>query len=736
MATEISNLENLFKDDFSGSGTKLDDGRWDYNHWEAGGNNPSWLGQTQMRQNLPNQAGGAALIKLDLYPTGNPTVTPGVAFVGSEAISKANFSIVNGQGVAFEASMKMSSPQAGMIAGFFAYQDFPSDVSRTPQDEIDFEILTAQQAKMSTNIFLNNKPAGANDVPASVPMFGSFQDYHDYRMEWLPGMVRFFIDGHLVRIDTENVPTAPLQVHFNLWGNVDYGQSKGDSLGPILSDPGFKPSTDPNAPSYTLSVQNVNVWRLSSQVGDDNPNTLNGTANGDDLEGRGGNDTLNGLAGDDTLYGGAGDDTLDGGTGIDTAVYQNDKSNYDITALNGVVTIHDRTGKDGTDTLTNIERLNFRDGLYEVIKGTSTVTTSPADYKKIAATIWGDNKPPSNYPNQYVHELFSLAPDGTVAPISGAQSAAGSPDSTDLVLYDDAYTLLLGHALTGAASVLTNDTTGDSDTTTVSLVRGPVHGSVTLHDDGTFDYTPNSGFTGVDNFIYGVTTHLQQETGGEGGQATASINVVPVTGGATAKLDLPNMSASDMVSSMYAGFLGRGADLGGYTYWGIDSQADHGRNPTPVAGFINMAISFGNSAEAKALYPLLAHPATATNADISTFLDSVYNNLFARPIDAGGSAYWTSQVKASIANGLPLGLTVAAIISGAQDNTTSHDITALSNKSLVNQEYVGMQFLFQTSWGPENKADATALLHSVTADPVSVLIGIKTADNLVVHDSQ
>jgi hypothetical protein len=734
MTTEISNVGvALFKDDFAGTG-QIDKTLWDFNHWSAT-NNPSWLGQTQMRQYLPNQANGAAQIKLDTYFTDQYT-QPGKAFLGSEAITIQDFSIANGQGVAFEGRMKMDSTQTGMIAGFFSYQHFADGVSRVPQDEIDFEILTAQQAKMSTNIFLNSLPKDHNDAPASVPMTGSFQDWHTYRMEWLPGMVRFFIDGTLVRIDTQNVPTAPQQLHLNLWGNIDFAQSKGDSLGPALSDPDFRPSTDPNAPSYTLDVSQVRVWRLSSQVGDDNANTLNGTANGDELEGRGGNDTLNGLAGDDTLYGGAGDDALNGGDGTDTAVYQNDRSNYDISAANGVITIHDKTGEDGTDTLTSVERLNFRDGLYEVKSG--AVTTTPVDYDKIAATIWGNNKPPSHYPNQYVHELYALGPDGTLTPISGAPAgtlAAPSPDDGDLVLHDDAYTLLLGHALTAAPSLLANDIAPDP-TTSISLVRGPAHGTLDLKDDGTFSYTPDKGFAGIDNFIYAATTHVLQEAGGEGGQAMALINVVPVSGGTNAVLDLPNMSPTDMVSSLYAGLLGRGADLAGYTYWGLDMQTDHAGTPNVVDAFNNAAISFGFSAEAKALYPLLAHPATATNADISTFLDSLYNNLFARPIDSAGSAYWTSQVKTSIATGQPLGLIVSAMVAGAQENAVSHDITALFNKTLVNQEYVGMQFVFQTPWGPENKADATNLLHSVTADASSVLIGIKTADALVFHDSQ
>jgi Ca2+-binding RTX toxin-like protein len=74
----------------------------------------------------------------------------------------------------------------------------------------------------------------------------------------------------------------------------------------------------------TLSLSSVTVLLQ----GDDNNNTLNGTANADVFYGMGGNDTLNGGPGNDLLYGGTGndfiygndgDDYIDGGAGNDTA---------------------------------------------------------------------------------------------------------------------------------------------------------------------------------------------------------------------------------------------------------------------------------------------------------------------------------------------------------------------------------------------------------------------------------
>lgn len=51
-------------------------------------------------------------------------------------------------------------------------------------------------------------------------------------------------------------------------------------------------------------------------------------------------------------------------------------------------------------------------------------------------------------------------------------------------------------------NVLANDTDIDGDPLTASLVSGPQNGSVTLNQDGTFDYIPNEGFFGTDSFTY------------------------------------------------------------------------------------------------------------------------------------------------------------------------------------------------------------------------------------------
>ena len=91
--------------------------------------------------------------------------------------------------------------------------------------------------------------------------------------------------------------------------------------------------------------------------------TLNGEAGADILTGGVGRDALNGGADDDLLNGGAENDAIDGGAGADTAVFSGNRAAYTISTSSGVTTV---TGPDGADSLTNVERLQFADGLYEI----------------------------------------------------------------------------------------------------------------------------------------------------------------------------------------------------------------------------------------------------------------------------------------------------------------------------------------------------------------------------------
>ena len=82
-----------------------------------------------------------------------------------------------------------------------------------------------------------------------------------------------------------------------------------------------------------------------------------------------------------------------------------------------------------------------------------------------------------------------------------------------------------------------------------------------------------------------------------------------------------------------------------------------------------------------------------------------------------------------------MGSVLVDIMSGAQDTAAGKDVTTLMGKVAVNIAYVHEQQAFHTLWtASDDGAEALALLHSVTADPRSVLTGIAQAHNLVAAD--
>lgn len=103
--------------------------------------------------------------------------------------------------------------------------------------------------------------------------------------------------------------------------------------------------------------------------------------------------------------------------------------------------------------------------------------------------------------------------------IKVAAPGANSAPATD----SDQYYALENGAINVSPGVLANDTDAEHDTLTAALVDGPQHGTVALHADGSFQYTPAADFSGLDHFTY-------QASDGQllGNIATASIAVFAI----------------------------------------------------------------------------------------------------------------------------------------------------------------------------------------------------------------
>lgn len=117
-------------------------------------------------------------------------------------------------------------------------------------------------------------------------------------------------------------------------------------------------------PVYVQSTSNANlyavnnVWIANGAVIE---SALGGSGN-DRLTGNDANNSLGGGGGSDTLVGGTGDDILDGGAGSDSAVYSGKRAAYTVSVSADNDLVRDTAGSEGSDTLSNVERLSFGDG--------------------------------------------------------------------------------------------------------------------------------------------------------------------------------------------------------------------------------------------------------------------------------------------------------------------------------------------------------------------------------------
>jgi Ca2+-binding RTX toxin-like protein len=178
---------------------------------------------------------------------------------------------------------------------------------------------------------------------------------------------------------------------------------------------------------------------------------------GDDLiDGGKDDDRLSGGDGNDVLTVGQGDDVLDGGAGNDVAQFSGSYADYRITKIaaggNNAYRVTDLTWRDGTDTLTNIEKLSFSD------------------------ISWSDIDKP--------------APDA-VKDILDKNNAGAAFDRSN-------------PHLIGKAQLLGNDIDYQNDTLHIVAVSDAIGGTVALQASGDVLFTPDASYKGIMSFKYSV----------------------------------------------------------------------------------------------------------------------------------------------------------------------------------------------------------------------------------------
>lgn len=123
---------------------------------------------------------------------------------------------------AFEARVR-SANGSGMVTAFFLWKD-GSEIPGAQWQEQDFEMF-GKNGKYQTQLMTPGNPRTENATIHSLSGLAT-EHYFTYRMEWTPTYLAFYVDGHLVRRETDPVvyaklldPTRaePAQLRMSLW---------------------------------------------------------------------------------------------------------------------------------------------------------------------------------------------------------------------------------------------------------------------------------------------------------------------------------------------------------------------------------------------------------------------------------------------------------------------------------------------------------------------------------------
>ncbi len=179
--------------------------------------------------------------------------------------------------------------------------------------------------------------------------------------------------------------------------------------------------------------------------------------------------------------------------------------------------------------------------------------TALVDFGDSSSPVAGVIDPATNQ----VHASHVYADNGLFHVIVSVTDAFGSTGTGNWtvtinnvapVAGNDDYTLLEDGSLSIAGpGVLGNDLDVPADTLTAQLAANVGHGTLTLNPDGSFAYTPDANYFGLDSFTY----RALDGDGGISDLATVSINVLAVNDApndpARAKIDFNGDGKSDLL---------------------------------------------------------------------------------------------------------------------------------------------------------------------------------------------
>jgi VCBS repeat-containing protein len=257
----------------------------------------------------------------------------------------------------------------------------------------------------------------------------------------------------------------------------------------------------------------------------------------------------------------------------------------------------------------------------------------------------------------------------------------------------DSYTVDENATLTvsAASGVLANDTDPGGLTLSAVLGTGPTNGTLTLDADGSFTYTPTTGFHGTDTFTYTAHDSFQGSA-----PATVTITVLgpPVAvadsyGGATAATALPNNKATTITPAS-AGVLANDTDPNGFSL--IVTQIGAGPGLT---GTTTLGATVTMNVNGTFTYDPTSAPAGGTLQELAV----------------GATATDTFQYTISDGHGQTASATVSILV--------THPDTPPTASPLAVSAVGNTLFEYGTQASPSNepKTTATGTLNSLVSDP-------------------
>ena len=320
--------------------------------------------------------------------------------------------------------------------------------------------------------------------------------------------------------------------------------------------------------------------------------------------------------------------------------------------------------------------------------------------------------------------------DGTFASSAVTVYITVVDGTTTPVAENDAYSTTTNVALVVSAAdgVFANDrhVVGHSLATVVDL--NPAHGTLVLNADGSFTYTPDSGFTGTDSFTY----HVHDSTAPAADSNIALVTIAVRAAGATPTANNDSYTTDQGVPltiSASTGVLSNdspgvtAALVSGPVYGGIALNPDGSFTYTPGADFSNRDSFIYRVTTGTGAVSNLARVTIRVREQTTTSVSSSAN-----PSVWGQSVSFTATVSPTTATGTvqfkidgvdfgsPVTLVNGTATSGSTSSLSvgSHPVTVIYGGD---DEFVGSTgSLSQTA----NKADTTTTITGDTPDPSKV----------------